>query len=86
MLDECGSEILRTKHFSLRHNPQGFAVSIAPLLDPRGRRVRQVSETPWVGMWKDMAFLALVTASLPFALLEAACRAGSTVMIEARKK
>jgi hypothetical protein len=35
---------------------------------------------------KDILYLALVTASLPFTVLEAACRAGSTVMIEARKK
>ena len=86
MLDKCGFEILRSNHFSLRHNPQSLPVSLAPLLDPIGRRVRQVSETRRLRMWKDLVFLALVTASLPFTLLEAACRAGSTVMIEARKK
>ena len=31
-------------------------------------------------------FLALAVACLPFTLLEASCRAGSTVMVEARKK
>jgi len=31
-------------------------------------------------------YLALATAAIPFTLLEAACRAGSTVMVEARKK
>jgi hypothetical protein len=64
----------------------GLGVSPAPLLDPIGRRGRRVSETPRLRMWKDLALLVLVTASLPFTLLEAACWAGSTVMIEARKK
>jgi hypothetical protein len=31
-------------------------------------------------------YLALVMLSVPFTLLEAACHAGSTVMVEARKK
>jgi hypothetical protein len=33
---------------------------------------------------KDLTYFAIVLASLPFALAEAACGAGSTVMIEAR--
>jgi hypothetical protein len=37
-----------------------------------------------VKLAKDLAYFALVAASLPFTLLEAACRAGSTIMIEAR--
>ena len=86
LLDKCGFEILRSKHFSLRDNPQGFAVSLAPLLNPTGRRIRQVPETPRLSLWKDLAFLGLIAASVPFTLLEAACRAGSTVMIEARKE
>jgi hypothetical protein len=35
---------------------------------------------------KDLAYFALVAASLPFAMAEAACGAGSTVMIEARPR
>ena len=34
---------------------------------------------------KDLSYFALVLAALPFTLVEAACGAGSTVMIEARK-
>jgi SAM-dependent methyltransferase len=86
LLDHCGFEILRHKHFSLRDNPQGMAISLAPMLDPIGRRLRHVPETARLGLWKDLAFFALVAACLPFTLLEAACHAGSTVMIEARKK
>jgi hypothetical protein len=31
-------------------------------------------------------YFGLTVAALPFAALEAACRAGSTVMVEARRK
>ncbi len=44
LLDFCGFEVLRRKHFSLRDNPAGMASSIAPSLDPMARRVRGVRE------------------------------------------
>ena len=86
LLEEAGFEIIRHKYFSLRDNPRGMAISIAPFLDPTARRLRHTIETPRKRLWKDALFLALVAACLPFTLLEAACHAGSTVMIEARKK
>jgi SAM-dependent methyltransferase len=86
LLDHCGFEVLRHKHFSLRDNPTGLASSIAPALDPMARRLRQVVETPRQQLSKDLLYLALTAASLPFTMLEATCRAGSTIMVEARKK
>jgi SAM-dependent methyltransferase len=86
LLDTCGFEVLRHKHFSLRDNPAGMATSLAPKLDPMARRVRGVVESPRARLLKDMAYMALVAAAVPFTLLEAACRAGSTIMVEARKK
>jgi SAM-dependent methyltransferase len=86
LLDSCGFEILRYKHFSLRDNPPSLATSLAPGLDPMSRRVRQTPESPRMRLFKDLLYLGLVAASIPFTLLEAACRAGSTVMVEARKK
>jgi hypothetical protein len=86
LLEKCGFEVLRRKHFSLRDNPTGMASSLAPRLDPTARRLRHVPESSSVRLWKDAMFLALAVACLPFTLLEAACRAGSTVMVEARKK
>ena len=86
LLENCGFEVLRHKHFSLRDNPAGLATSLAPKLDPMARRVRRVSETPRQRLWKDLLYMTLVVASAPFTLLEAACRAGSTIMVEARKK
>lgn len=86
LLDRCGFEVIRAKHFSLRDNAACLATSIAPALDPTVRKVRGVEETPHEAMGKDLAYFGLVLASLPFALLESACGAGSTVIVEARKK
>ena len=86
LLVDCGFEVLRTKHFSLRDNPAGMATSLAPMLDPMARRLREVRETPRGRLWKDLVYLGLIAACLPFTLFEAACRAGSTIMVEARKK
>ena len=86
LLDVCGFEVVRHKHFSMRDNPAGMATSIAPHLDPMSRKLRGVQESDRMRFWKDVAYLGLVAASVPFTLLEAACRAGSTVMVEARKK
>ena len=77
---------MRHKFFSLRDNPAGLASSLAPGLDPMARRIRHPGESGSGRLLKDLLYFAIVTASLPFTLLEAACRAGSTVMIEARKK
>jgi SAM-dependent methyltransferase len=85
LLAATGFEVLRRKYFSLRDNPAGLATSLAPALDPMARRVRGRSETPSAKLLKDLAYLSLLAAALPFTLLEAACHAGSTIMIEARK-
>jgi SAM-dependent methyltransferase len=86
LLESCGFEVVRHKHFSLRDNPAGLATSLAPRLDPMARRVRKVAETSGRRLLKDVLYTALVVASAPFTLLEAVCRAGSTIMVEARKK
>ncbi len=86
LLERCGFEVLRHKHFSLRDNPAGLATSIAPRLDPMARRVRRIPETPRQHLGKNLLYTMLVAAATPFTLLEAVCRAGSTIMVEARKK
>lgn len=85
LLLSCGFEVLRNKFFSLRDNPAGFATSLAPSLDPMARRIRTDAESPASRLFKDLVYFCLVLAAVPVTLLEAACRAGSTVMIEARK-
>ncbi|MBZ5619403.1 MAG: class I SAM-dependent methyltransferase [Acidobacteriia bacterium] len=86
LMERCGFEVLRRKYFSLRDNPAGLASSLAPSLDPMARRVRRVKEGGAVRLAKDLAYFALVVASLPFTVAEAAFQAGSTVMIEARRR
>lgn len=86
LLDSCGFEVLRRKYFSLRDNPAGFASSLAPWLDPMARRVRNLRESPRRKLLKDLLYFALVVAALPFTVVEAACQAGSTIMVEARKR
>lgn len=81
----CGFKVARRKYFSLRDNPAGLASSLAPALDPMARRVRARKESPKARLALDLAYFALVLGALPFTLAEAACRAGSTIMIEARK-
>jgi SAM-dependent methyltransferase len=86
LLQSSGFEVVRRSYFSLRDNPAGLATSLAPGLDPMARRVRKVSERAAARLAKDLAHLALAAAALPFTLAEAACRAGSTVMMEARRR
>lgn len=86
LLHTTGFEVLRHKYFSLRDNPAGMATSIAPQLDPMSRRLRKVDDSDRTRLIKDLVYMGLVGLSLPFTVLEAACRAGSTVMVEARKK
>jgi 2-polyprenyl-3-methyl-5-hydroxy-6-metoxy-1,4-benzoquinol methylase len=86
MMQTAGFEVLRRKYFSLRDNPAGLASSLAPSLDPMARRVRRVAESNSARLAKDLTYFALVLAALPFAIGEAACQAGSTVMIEARPR
>ena len=86
VLEVMGFAVVRRSYFSLRDNPAGLAISLAPGLDPMARRVRGVPEGPVSRLAKALAHLALAAAALPFTLAEAACRAGSTVMMEARRR
>jgi SAM-dependent methyltransferase len=86
MLGRCGFEIAGRKYFSLRDNPAGLASSLAPSLDPMARRLRGGRESAGGRLAKDLVYFALVVAGLPLTALEAAWRAGSTVMIEARPR
>ena len=85
LLEQNTFKVLRKKYFSLRDNPAGFASSVAPSLDPMARRVRGRAEASAVKLTRDLVYFGLVVAALPFTVLEAACGAGSTVMVEALK-
>jgi SAM-dependent methyltransferase len=83
LLASAGFRVIRRKFFSLRDNPAGLASSLAPRLDPMARRIRKTSESGAARLAKDLTYLALTVASVPFALAEAAAGCGSSVMIEA---
>ncbi len=83
LLESCGFRPERIKHFSLRDNPAGFATSLALPLDPMVRRLTGVPESAWLRFAKSVFYLGLVVAAVPFAILEATFRRGSSVMIEA---
>jgi SAM-dependent methyltransferase len=85
LLQSCGFELVRSKQFSWRDNPAGLATSLAPSLEPVARGVRKSDGSAAAALWKDALYFALVVAALPFAALEAAFGAGSTIMVEARK-
>ena len=86
LLAESGFEVLRRAHFSLRDNPATLVSSVFPGLDPTARRLRGVPETNLKRFWKDAAYYTLFAVGVPFTIFEASCHAGSTVMLEARKK
>lgn len=86
LLDHSGFEVVRRKYFSLRDNPAGLATSLAPWLDPMARRIRRIGESARVQLYKNLIYFFLVVACLPFAVLEAVCHSGSTIMVEARRK
>ena len=86
LLTVCGFEVLRRKHFSVRDNPAGLASSLAPALDPMARRVRRIPESGAAKLIKDLVYFGILLLGLPFTLAEAACGAGSTVMVEARRR
>jgi len=83
LLEVCGFRVQRTKHFSLRDNPAGFATSLARGLDPMVRRLTKPAEPAPIRLIKNLAYLAIVIAAVPLTLVEALFRRGSTVMIEA---
>jgi len=86
LLEYCGFEVVRKKHFSLRDNPAGLATTLALGLDPMARRIRGERESARWKLMKDLAYFGLVLASIPFCLAEAACRCGATLMVEAKAK
>ncbi len=86
LLDCCGFEVVRRKHFSWGRNPVDFAASLAPGLHPGLRRARRIEEGGATKLAKHLLFLALAGFAVPFTLIESACRAGFTILLEARKK
>ena len=85
LLERNGLRVRRVKHFSLRDNPAGLATSLAPGLDPMGRRARKKPESGAARLLRDVTYLGLTLAAIPFTVMEAMAGAGSSVMMEAER-
>jgi 2-polyprenyl-3-methyl-5-hydroxy-6-metoxy-1,4-benzoquinol methylase len=86
LLEQSGFRVKRRKFFSWRDNPAGLASSLAPELDPVARNVRALDGSGAAKLLKDLVYLGLVLASVPFAVAEAVAGKGSTVMFEAEAR
>ena len=81
------AEQTRTPEIVLLGNEEGPDLTLLDLIDHvlnTGVIIRGNLVLSLAGV--DLVYLGLTAASLPFTLLEAACRAGSTVMVEAKKR
>lgn len=89
LLSETGFRVCRTRHFNLRDNAPALASSLFPSLDPVSRRARRLPqqrpEPPLAAWLRHAGYLAALGAAYPFAIAEAICGAGGTVMVEAEK-
>lgn len=86
LLEKCGFEVVREKHFSLRDHPAGLATGLFPSLDPVARAIRQTDSSGSVRLAKDLVYFAVTLGALPFTLVEAMFGKGSSVMMEARRR
>jgi hypothetical protein len=68
----------------LRDNPASLASSLVPTLDPIGRKGRKPKAGAVSGAVAEMAYLALVLAVFPVALLESVLGHGGTLWVHAR--
>ena len=86
LLEKCGFEVVREKHFSLRDHPAGLATGLFPSLDPVARGIRQADSSGSVRLAKGLLYFGVTLAALPFTLIEAMFGRGSSVMVEARRR
>jgi hypothetical protein len=84
LLQQAGLGMCRRARFSLRDNPASLASSVAPGLDPIGRRGRR-SGAGLSEAFLKLLYLGLFGASIPFALVEALIGQGGTIWVEAKR-
>lgn len=84
-IESAGFRIAHVSHFSLRDNPAAIASSLAPGLDPIGRRVRSGPHRGFLRLLGELSYAALLLVSLPLALLESLSRRGGTIFVLAVK-
>jgi SAM-dependent methyltransferase len=85
-LERHGYDVLRVTHAAIRDNPATFANSLAPRLYPPGREARVRQSGSARRFAAAFAYLGVVAAAVPFALLESLSGCGASVMMEARPR
>ena len=86
LLCEMGYEYRLVPRFSLRDNPASIASSLAPWLDPVGRKGRHSTSNPVFNGLLEIAYFGLFLLALPAAYLESVCGLGGTIWAYARLK
>jgi SAM-dependent methyltransferase len=84
LFHEMGFEYELVSRFSLRDNPASIASSLAPRLDPIGRKGRRLKSGPAMDGFLEVAYFGLFLLALPVAYLESAFGLGGTIWAYAR--
>lgn len=85
LLDRAGLSCRIVRRFSLRDNPASLASSLAPALDPIGRKGRGKSMGAAVEGALELCYFGLFLLALPPAFLEAAVGRGGTIWAHAQR-
>jgi 2-polyprenyl-3-methyl-5-hydroxy-6-metoxy-1,4-benzoquinol methylase len=83
VLRECGFVVRDSARFSLRDNPASIASSLAPALDPIGRRGRRAAAGRLGEAALEFSYLGLYAASILPALAESLIGRGGTLWVHA---
>jgi SAM-dependent methyltransferase len=85
LLRRAGFSASVIRRFSLRDNPTSLASSLAPGLDPIGRRGRGKHRNALLEGALELVYFGLVLMALPPAWMESACGLGGTIWIHAHQ-
>jgi 2-polyprenyl-3-methyl-5-hydroxy-6-metoxy-1,4-benzoquinol methylase len=85
ILSRAGLGIRRIAWFSLRDDPAALASSLAPGLDPIGRKGRRRKKSGLVEAVAEVAYFTLVLGALVPAALAGLAGQGATIWVEARR-
>jgi 2-polyprenyl-3-methyl-5-hydroxy-6-metoxy-1,4-benzoquinol methylase len=86
LLREEGFEFQQMTRFSLRDNPASIASSVAPRLDPIGRKGRRPDTRPLSSGIAEITYFGLVLFALAPAYIESVCGKGGTIWVCARRR
>jgi 2-polyprenyl-3-methyl-5-hydroxy-6-metoxy-1,4-benzoquinol methylase len=85
LFERAGFDAEVVNRFSLRDNPAALASSLAPALDPIGRRGRRKGGHPATEGALEFCYLGMILLALPPAWIESLCGRGATIWAHARR-